>query len=484
MDTTTTTPHSLIRLLVAGTLALVTVLLGRSVLGGASPESIHTLGLLAVAVCAYAWVLYPASVSVACSLVVLGALAWAWAVRQAGVLALDLAALLVLSAVAAVQRTFRATRLSRMQQKVDDLGEEQTVKEQAVAAAVRTREALQRKLGRYTQLQAIAEELSNLTEAEDIARLTVERAFELIGKSDVCLLFLVDHERQELSLYTSKRREAVPSIRAKHGDQFDRHVLRTHRPLLVNDIRRDFRFTISVSPERDISSVIACPLMFGQRPSGVLRLDSSTPAAYTQDDLRFLDILLDLVSTAMTNARLFVQTQQLAITDGLTGLMLRRPFLEQLPRELARAARSHEPVSLLMADVDHFKSYNDAFGHTAGDVVLKGVAEVLRTVAPAGALAARYGGEEFVVLLPRTSKVQAADLAEAIRRQVEQRVQSGAAAGSTARAGNRQRNRSVTVSIGVAAYPDDAQADLELLRVADQRLYQAKNSGRNLVCAT
>jgi putative methionine-R-sulfoxide reductase with GAF domain len=371
MDATThPTPQTAIRLLGAGIFVLITVLLGRSVLGGASADSLHTLGLLAVALCAYAWVLYPAGVSVVCSGLVLVSLAWAWAARQAGVLALDITALLALAVVAGGQRRFRAMRTLRMQQKVDDLGEERTVKEQAVAAAVQTREALQRKLARYTQLQTIAEELSNLTDASAIAQLTVERAFELIGKSDVCLLFLVDHERQELSLYASRRREAVPSIRAKHGDQFDRHVLRTHRPLLVNDVRRDFRFTITVSPERDISSVIACPLMLGQRPSGVLRLDSPAPAAYTQDDLRFLDILLDLVSAAMTNARLFAQTQQLAVTDGLTGLTLRRPFLEQLPRELARAARSREAVSLLMVDVDHFKSYNGAFGHTAGDVIL------------------------------------------------------------------------------------------------------------------
>jgi diguanylate cyclase (GGDEF)-like protein len=297
----------------------------------------------------------------------------------------------------------------------------------------------------------------------------------------------VDPERQELSLFASKRREPVAAIRAKHGDQFDRHVLRTHRPLLVNDVRRDFRFTIAVSPERETSAVIACPLLLGPRPAGVLRLDSPQPAAYNQDDLRFLDILLDLVSTAMTNARLFAQTQQLAITDGLTGLTLRRPFLEQFTRELSRALRSREPVSILMVDVDHFKSYNDAFGHTAGDVVLKSVAEVLRAAVPPDALPARYGGEEFVVLLPRTVRHQASDVAEAIRRQVERGVKGGGTSGG-ARAADREgtvtATRGVTVSIGLASFPDDAQVDLELIRVADQRLYQAKSAGRNLVCSS
>ena len=139
-----------------------------------------------------------------------------------------------------------------------------------------------------------------------------------------------------------------------------------------------------------------------------------------------------------------------------------------------------------MVDVDHFKSYNDAFGHTAGDLVLKGVADVLRAAVPPGGLSARYGGEEFVVLLPRTARHQASDVAEAIRRQVEQRVTGGT--GGSARAVDRPRAadpaRSVTVSVGVASFPDDAQVDLELIRVADQRLYQAKHNGRNLVCAS
>lgn len=486
MDTTTAPSQTAIRWTVAAALALVCVLLARGILGGVPPEMLHALGLVAVSLTAYAWVLYPVGASWLFGLAVLVCLVWAWAARQAGALALDVSALAVLAAAATWQRARRARALHRLQQTVGDLGEELVVKEQAIAASVQTRDALQRKLSRYTQLQTIAEELSNLTDLGAIAALGVERAFSLIGKSGVCLIFLVDLERQELSLFASKRREPAAKIRAKHGDQFDRHVLRTHRSLLVNDVRRDFRFTVAVSPEREISSVIACPLMLGQRPSGVLRLDSPQSAAYNQDDLRFLDILLDLVSAAMTNARLLAQTQQLAVTDGLTGLSLRRPFLEQLARELSRAVRGREPVSVLMVDVDYFKSYNDAFGHTAGDLVLKGVADVLRAVAPPGGLSARYGGEEFVVLLPRTARHQAGDVAEAIRRQVEQRVR-GSAGGST-RAKDLARAagpaRAVTVSIGVASFPDDAQVDLELIRVADQRLYEAKRNGRNLVCSS
>ena len=482
MDTTAPS-QTAIRWTVAATLILVCALLLRGILIGVPADALHTLGLLAVAMAVYAWVLYPVGAGALFSVAVLVCLAWAWAARQAGGLALDVSALAILAIAAIGQRARRARRLHRLGQTVEELGEELVVKEQAIAGALHAREGLQRKLSKYAQLQTIAEELSNLTHLEAIASLGVERAFSLIGKSDVCLLFLVDAERQELSLLASKRREPAASIRAKHGDQFDRHVLRTHRPLLVNDVRRDFRFTVSVAADREISSVIACPLMLGQRPSGVLRLDSPTPAAYNQDDLRFLDILLDLVSTAMTNAPLLAQTQRLAVTDGLTGLLLRRPFLEQLGRELARAARSREPVSLLMVDVDHFKAYNDSFGHTAGDLILREVADAVRAAVPAGGVPARYGGEEFIVLLPRTPRHEAAEVAERIRRQVERGVKPASPERRGGSPGLKPEGH-VTVSVGAASFPDDAQVELELIRAADQRLYEAKRNGRNLVCAS
>lgn len=457
---------------------------------------IHSFGLVAIALAAYAWVLYPLTGGLLVSALVLLCLVWAWASQRVFALGMDVATLGLLLGIAAMQRRRRSRRFQRLHQVLEDLEEELTVKQQGIAIERQSRDALQKKLSRYLQLQSIAEELSNMTDLSSIAQLAVDRAFNLIGKSDVCLLFLIDQERQELSLFASKKREAIASVRAKHGDQFDRYVLRTHRPLLVNDVRRDFRFTVAISTERTISSVIACPLLLDQSPEGLLRLDSAQPNAYTQDDLRFLDILLDLVSTATTNARLFAQTQQLAMTDGLTGLTLRRPFLEQLTREFTRSSRSREPIAILMLDVDHFKEYNDAFGHTAGDLILKSIAEVLRAVVPPGGVVARYGGEEFAVLLPRFPRQQASEVAEKIRRIVEAQVQgSGRSAGRAAESAGRRTHAGtalaasrasagVTLSVGVAAFADDATSELELIRIADQRLYQAKRMGRNLVVSS
>ena len=488
---------------VAIAFALAVGAFARTLIGypAAPPDAVQVLGLFIVALATYAWVLYPIPAGVCVGVTALIGVTWAWASQRTSILGFELGACSLLLVLAAWQRHRWVSRRLRIQQLLEDLGEERTVKEQAIALAKQTREALQRKLSRYTQLQTIAEELANMTDLSSITQLAVDRAFTLIGKSDVCLLFLLNQDQQELSLFASKRQPAIASIRAKHGDQFDRYVLRTHRPLLVNDIRRDFRFTVTAAPDRDISSIIACPLLVGRSPEGVLRLDSSQPGAYTQDDLRFLDILLDLVATAVANAKLFAQAEQLAMTDSLTGLALRRPFLEQMTRELSRSNRSRESISIIMVDVDHFKRYNDTFGHTAGDLILKSVADVLRTTTPPGGVAARYGGEEFVVLLPQVDRPQAGQIAEKIRRLVEQH--GGGHVGDEARAAVKMSGRAalhgvasvsspksakvntdVTVSLGVATFPEDAQAELELIRVADQRLYNAKRGGRNLVCSS
>jgi diguanylate cyclase (GGDEF)-like protein/PAS domain S-box-containing protein len=164
--------------------------------------------------------------------------------------------------------------------------------------------------------------------------------------------------------------------------------------------------------------------------------------------------------------------RELSATDGLTLLANRRSFDEALEREWHRATRHGEPVSLIMADIDHFKPYNDLYGHVAGDRCLQQVAAALAAgVRREGALVARYGGEEFAVILPRTDAEAAQDIAESLRRRVE--------ALGIAHAGNPEGAR-VTVSMGISTRTPPQTADYEdLMRSADQALYRAKEGGRN-----
>ncbi len=175
------------------------------------------------------------------------------------------------------------------------------------------------------------------------------------------------------------------------------------------------------------------------------------------------------------------ELEKLALRDGLTGLYNHRFFQEALTQELSRASRHHHPVGLIFMDVDHFKNYNDLNGHPAGDVLLKELARILvdgvdlpeiQFRGRVSDIAARYGGEEFVVILPQTPKDGAVIRAERLRTAVAAYNFTG---------GATQPNGRVTISVGVACYPDDAITKADLVTQADQMVYRSKRSGRDRV---
>lgn len=158
--------------------------------------------------------------------------------------------------------------------------------------------------------------------------------------------------------------------------------------------------------------------------------------------------------------------QSLAVTDGLTGLHNHRAFQDHLEEQFQAAMRNKQPLALILMDVDHFKQYNDTYGHQAGDEVLRQVAQILLANVREGDFVARYGGEEFVVVLPRTDLESAVAVAERLRRAVESA---------------EWQLRPVTGSFGVACIRPDMETRQELIEATDQALYQAKKNGRNRV---
>ena len=158
--------------------------------------------------------------------------------------------------------------------------------------------------------------------------------------------------------------------------------------------------------------------------------------------------------------------EKLSVTDGLTGLVNHRALMQRLGEEATRAKRTDRPFCVIMADVDFFKKYNDEFGHPAGDEVLKQVAQILRDSTRTVDCVARYGGEEFSALLPETSAEGAMEVAERMRARV---------------AATQFAGREITVSLGVAEFPTDANTTERIIAVADKALYEAKKTGRNRV---
>jgi diguanylate cyclase (GGDEF)-like protein len=213
----------------------------------------------------------------------------------------------------------------------------------------------------------------------------------------------------------------------------------------------------------DAGDLIVVPLSAEGRALGALVVEHKGGTRRQRRLVATLERSATYTALALRNAWLLEQVQRLAATDGLTKIANRRTFEATLERELARATRNAEHVSLVLVDIDHFKQLNDAHGHQAGDEVLRNVALALSCECRDFDTAARYGGDEFAVILPGCGPEEAQDIAERLRRSVS-------TAPSVA---------PITASAGVATYPGHAGDADTLVRAADEALYASKHAGRN-----
>jgi diguanylate cyclase (GGDEF)-like protein len=221
-----------------------------------------------------------------------------------------------------------------------------------------------------------------------------------------------------------------------------------------------------------IQSFVFLPFLIQDRVIGFLCAFSMKDALIDPEKFSNFQVFCNQISIGLQKALLYEKVQKLSITDGLTKLYSHRYFKQRLEEEMVLANRYSSQLSLLILDIDHFKHYNDTYGHVAGDHVLMEVARILKDQSDKTHLAARYGGEEMVLVAPETSKEQAMELAEKIRKAIES---------FTFTVG--KETTQVTVSIGVATFPHDAQTNLDLISKADKALYAAKARGRNRIVA-
>ena len=352
-------------------------------------------------------------------------------------------------------------------------GEEEVNKlNKTIAKASSALEQYFSRYSNYFNLREVANKFSTTLSLKKISHLIVDQTIAILKKGDACLLYLSDVDENILSLTASKNLKRGERIRSKIGTLYDRWVLKTRQNLIITDTTKDFRFDIRQLPENEeIKSLIAAPLIHGRRTIGTIRINAMQADAFSMDDLRILNIMAVLAASAIGNALLYQQTEELAIRDSLTNLYVQRYFKERIKEEHKRALITNAPLSLLMCDLDHFKEYNDKYGHAAGDMVLTTVAGTLGVVLGDNAIVARYGGEEFAVLLPKMTKRTAQEIADEVRRGVEQ-----------AEVDLRGIKTHISVSIGVSSLPEDTLDVEELISKADRRLYDAKKKGRNRVC--
>jgi diguanylate cyclase (GGDEF)-like protein len=301
----------------------------------------------------------------------------------------------------------------------------------------------------------------------------VEGAKDLMD-AEGALLFLIDTEQGEI-LQTS-----FAGVAFKGGPPqgpFSKAGLfglayQERQPILIENPQEHLLAGSTPALQSPLRQVFSIPLIRESRILGVLNLINKKEGGFSSEDQDFLSTLCVNAAVALDNARFLEEIEKRAVTDSLTGLYNHREFQKRLNEETERASRYGKEFSLMMLDIDHFKVFNDTHGHPVGDAILKEIVKVIQKCIRNVDFPARYGGEEFAVILPETLGSNAAKVAERIRRSIDD-------TSFMTPAGHRVH---LSVSIGIASFPEDGRRREELIIAADQALYFAKRDGRNRVC--
>jgi diguanylate cyclase (GGDEF)-like protein len=319
------------------------------------------------------------------------------------------------------------------------------------------------------------EELNRAGNPDQVFLAVLESARQ-VAPLDFCAVTLVSEQNKE-RVHRIVRMSGVTSTgRALEGRSFAdnnglvANVVRYGAPLPGRDVGAMDRQIIfdDDTQIRGLQSLKIFPLVAGSRILGTLVAGSRKKAAFDSDELRMLEVIAIQAAQAVLRAQLYEQMERMATTDGLTGLTNHRTFQARFDEALATARRYNRKLSLILTDVDHFKSVNDTYGHPTGDQVLKGVARILKETARDTDVVARYGGEEFAIVMPETDAKGALVIAERIRERVMQELFQ-----------TELGPLRVTLSLGVATFPESSQEKQGLIDLADQCLYFAKRHGRN-----
>jgi diguanylate cyclase (GGDEF)-like protein len=340
---------------------------------------------------------------------------------------------------------------------------------------------LKRTVEELAAFNEIGKTLTSTLDISEVLKIIMQKIGELLQPENWSLL-LVDDKSGELYFETAvgEGADKLRDQRIKIGEGIAGWVAQEGEPVMVSDAQQDPRFGSRFEQLSEIqtTSVLAVPLRSRDRTLGVIELISSRSreqdaAAFSEADVRTLASIADYAAIAIENARNFQRIQELTVVDEHTGLFNSRHLQTQLETELVRARRFDQAVALVFVDLDHFKQVNDSYGHQRGSAFLREVGQLLAQQLRTVDIPVRYGGDEFVVLCPQTDRVQATVCAWRLREAISNHVfltSEGLAV-------------HITASFGVAAFPQDASSGDDLMRAADLAMYQAKEGGRDQVCA-
>lgn len=323
-----------------------------------------------------------------------------------------------------------------------------------------------------SEMRQISVELSSIMDVQSLLETFMQRSIQYLS-SNKGVLFQLDSTNSSLTVISSSKIPLMShglKLKLEDGGNLVNEVVETGEPKRSNannifGIEAKQVICVPLKSEREILGLV---LLF-DKESKVERENSDGVASFSERDEAMITSLANHTSTLWQKARFY----EMATIDGLTQLYVRR-FLEQrLAEEIRKSQRSERKLSLMLLDIDHFKKFNDTWGHQTGDDVLRVVAKKIKDNVRKGIdIPARYGGEELTVVMPETEINGAMILAERIRVAIESTELENPAGGPPLK---------VTVSIGVSTFPDHAKSLSEMIEKADIALYKSKASGRNQV---
>jgi diguanylate cyclase (GGDEF)-like protein len=334
------------------------------------------------------------------------------------------------------------------------------------------KEDLDKTLQNLSLLYSIGKAMNYISDLKKLLQFILGQAIE-ITSAEKGSLMLHDMETNQLNIRVLAGSEAkayqekvnnneIKCRSFKPGEGIAGRVFLTAKPIVVNNIEKDDVF---VDSETSYVRSIACiPMVVYNDVIGVINVTNKRYGRhFTDDDVEMLKAVADQAAVAINKAQLW----DMAVTDSLTGLYVRRYFMVKLHEEVHRAERYNNILSIVMADLDRFKNINDTYGHDAGDRVLKDIGRFLQQNVRDVDMVARYGGEEFVIMIPEAAKDAAYSLSERLRKKFARL--------------KFENLPQITISLGIATYPFDGKEAEDLLRKADAAMYAAKRAGRNQV---
>jgi len=337
---------------------------------------------------------------------------------------------------------------------------------------------LQRTVDELAVLNEIGKALTSSLDIGEVMHAILAKVSELLKPSNWSLL-LKDQATGELYFHAAvgAGSDRLLGMRLQPGEGIAGWVAQNNQPLLVKNVHADPRFAsrFDKASRFHTKSILCVPLTFKERTLGVIELvNGPNDGAFHEEDLKILGTVAEFSAIAIENARNFHKVQELTVLDDHTGLFNSRHLKRSLEQEVMRATRFGHPVSVIFFDLDYFKRVNDSHGHQAGSQVLHEIGRLLLKTLRSTDVPVRYGGDEFVILMPETSKDQAVAAARRIGTEI---------AHQPFLADKPYGPITLTASLGVAAFPDDARDPEALIRRADEAMYRVKADSRGGVYA-